>query len=219
MRYKRHKIKITREELKHDGFVDFIGKCVELYNTNKTKIFIFICSSALVLLLALGYWFYTQKLKENASFALYEASDTEELEAVFERFPRTPSGKIALYLSAVSCVRDGNSGKALALFDEFMRRYPSDYLMPGAMISVSCIKFDAGEWDESLNMLEKLLDKYPFSYAAPEALIYKGMIFEKKGDLYEALFQYKKISETYPGSFWVGEAGRKVSILSSNLNL
>ncbi len=219
MRYKRHKIKITREALKHDGFVDFISKCVGLYNTYKTKILIVVCFLGVALLSGFTYWFYLEKQSDNASFALYKAANGEELEAVFNRFSGTDSGKIALYLSATSYVKTGDAQKALQLFEKFIDRYSSNYLIPDAMIAVSCIKIDAGKRGEALAILDKLVDRYPFSYVTPEALAYKGMILEEEGESHEALIQYKKIAETYPGSFWVNDAEQKISILSSNLKL
>ncbi|MBN2190920.1 MAG: tetratricopeptide repeat protein [Candidatus Aureabacteria bacterium] len=219
MRYKRHKIKITREDLKHDGFVDFISKCVELYNVNRLKILTVTICVGLVLISGLAYRVYLGKVSDKASFALYEAANVGDMEAVFDRFPGTDAGRIALYLSATSYVKAGDTGKALGLFEKFINRYPSDYLIPNAMISVSCIKMDSGRGNEALDLLGRLVDEYPFSYVAPEALIYKGMILEQEGNLHEALIQYKKIAETYPGSFWVNDAEQKISILGSNLKL
>ncbi len=217
MRYKRHKIKITRKELKRDSFLEFVGRIAELFSKYKLRI---AASLALIVIVAVClflYAIYRQKLKSVAFDALAEAKDVESLVEVSKEYSGLSAGEFALYMAANQCYRDGQKQKSMELFKDFLKSYPVSRFIPNAMLAVGHIEEDNGNYDEAINVLDGIVKQFPLNYVCPEALMFKAGLLEKKGKIHEAVLEYRNITESYPASLWSREAEAKIFVLEANI--
>ena len=217
MRYKRHKIKITRKELKKDGFLEFAGRTAELFSKYKRRI---TASLALIVIVAVClflYVIYIQKLKSEAFDALAEAKDIESLVEISKKYSGLSAGEFALYMAANQYYRDGKKQKSMELFKDFLKTYPASGLIPNAMLAVGYIEEDNGNYDDAIDVLNDIVKKYPLNYICPEALMFKAGLLEKSGKIHEAVLEYRNVTESYPASLWSREAEAKIFVLEANI--
>lgn len=217
MRYKRHKIKITRKELKQDSFLEFAGRTAELFSKYKLQI---TASLALIVVIAVClflYGIYRQKLKSEAFDVLAEAKDVESLVEVSKKYSGLSAGEFALYMAANQYYRDGKKQKSIELFKDFLKSYPASRLIPNAMLAVGHIEEDNGNYNEAIDVLNDIVKKYPLNYICPEALMFKAGLLEKNGKMHEAVLEYRNVTESYPASLWSREAEAKIFVLEANI--
>ncbi|MCK5655515.1 MAG: tetratricopeptide repeat protein [Candidatus Aureabacteria bacterium] len=217
MRYKRHKIKITRKALKRDSFLEFAGRTAELFSRYKLRIIASAALAAIVAVCLFLYGIYREKSKSGAFDALAEAKDVESLVEVSKKYSGLSAGGFALYMAANQYYRDGQKQKSMELFKDFLKSYPLSRLIPNAMLAVGYIEEDNGNYDEAINVLNGIVKQFPLNYVCPEALMFKAGLLEKNGKIHEAVSEYRNLVKSYPASLWSREAEAKIFVLETNI--
>lgn len=80
----------------------------------------------------------------------------------------------AMYTAAVSAYAAAETERAMALFEELQRKWPSDAYAVGARVKQGMIYAAQGMYIETIDTLLEVIEKYPRSSWAPEAYLVLG---------------------------------------------
>ncbi len=165
--------------------------------------------AALVLLLALAVAGGSAMVRQrrhaaavDAALRFGQAETIEELQAVAEEFPETPSGPLALLAHAARLLEEDRPEEAADRVDLFLRRYPDHAMRPGArMLRAACDEAKEA-WDRARAAYEDVLDDASAAYLHAEARLGLGRALEGAGRLREARDLYEDFLAAEPGSAW-----------------
>lgn len=138
---------------------------------------------------------------EGRFAALRGAGALDEYEAK-QRLASLPKGeeKGALLALAQKEEKEGDKGVASQLYEEYVRRYPSDPKTAEAQFRAAELHFDQKRWREALLAYGKVAEGFPRSELAPEAMLgaAEAMVqLEMRDDARDVLGQ---LLEKYPRS-------------------
>ncbi|MBC7238386.1 MAG: tetratricopeptide repeat protein, partial [Chloroflexi bacterium] len=87
---------------------------------------------------------------------------------------------------------------AIAVYQEFIKRYPNDSQVPTALLSIAWRYSDKKDYVKSAETFKKVADEYPNSESAKEALLRAGDMYAKAGKNEEAIKIYQEFAQKYP---------------------
>ena len=159
------------------------------------------------------YWLGTIHFKMRHGYDL-------AAQKLLDVWPRLPSDKQAEALfhgsRAWSRADPGDDDKAIAGYEELLRRFPRSKQASEAAFLVGWLDFNRGRYKEALPGLERCLDKYGSSAWNDDARWYHGFAKWMLGDTAGALVDFELLSrhteslEGGKGRYWKGRALAKL---------
>ncbi len=142
------------------------------------------------------------------------ALDEAEAKQLIEGLPKQDDRAAFLGL-AQQQDQKGNAGVARALYDEYVRRFPSDASAPGAAVRSGDLAAKQGRWKESFVSYGWVYKNAPRSERAPDAMLGMATAMLELDELKsDAPAMLKEITQKYPQSQAAVKAKAKLAELS-----
>jgi TolA-binding protein len=150
------------------------------------------------------------------------ASSADAIPSGLAKFPPVASGTpesaasdaASLFADASRARRDGNTGRALTLYRQLQRNYPSS---PESLISVELsakIMLDRGDYSAAAADYDRYLhDGTPVLNA--EALVGRARAIEQLGQVDAAVAAWREVQERFPGSVHARLAAARLAALGA----
>jgi tol-pal system protein YbgF len=109
-------------------------------------------------------------------------------------------GPRRLYQTGMDQLQNGATGAARGVFEDFLKNYPADALVPDAMFQLAdtYARDNADATADSVYAL--IVARYPKSARASTSLFKRAAAFDKAGRSSEARKLYEQLLKDYPGS-------------------
>ncbi len=192
--------KVTVKEMKHDGLVDAVAASASFFERHRLPLMILgaaVAATAIVIAL-LAY--RSTGRTAAAARELSSARTVEELAAVYENYPETPSAPLALVQAGAFAFAEGEYGPARNYYLLFREGYPEHILAAFAQMGVASTLEAEGRWDEALAAYDRLAAVFPDSALVPQAAFNRGRCLRAAGRRDEARREFKAVFERYPQS-------------------
>ncbi len=207
--------KITVKEMKHDGLVDAVATTATFMQRYQVA---FIALSVILVLAVVVFaavFYHAASRVEKGESDLSQARSKEDLRAVFDQFPNTPSGALALIQLAAVLYDEGEFDQAEETYQLFISKYPEHPLAAFAQMGVAYCLESKGKLEEAVAGYGLIESRYPASSLVPEAGVNRGRCLAGLGRNNEALESYRSVIERFPQSMFAGLAREElVSLLS-----
>jgi len=128
------------------------------------------------------------------------AKAAEAFTKVANDYPHSEYAPEALLRAGDMFSRAGKHEEALAVYQEFLQRYPNDpraSSVPQNIMFIAWAYADKGEYEKAAQIFKIIAENFPKSEQAPEALLRAGDMFSKAGKSEEAAKIYSKFVELY----------------------
>ena len=200
------KDKITVKEMKHDGLVDAVATTTTFMRKYRGVFFILGGVVIIVAVIIAAVISHSASVKEKAEQALNQARSRDQLQAVYEEYPDTPSAPLALIqLGAVQY--DGNEYvQALESYQLFLKSYRAHRLADFARMGIAYCRESEGKWDAAIQEYRNIENAYPNSSLAAEAALNIGRCQARQGQIQIALISYRDVLERFPQSMYAALA-------------
>ena len=236
--------RITRKEMKRDEFVSAMGKfTLWLEEHVKETLFLAGAAVAVVIgsiflvqylnqreakasvLLDRGLEMLHAPVKGDGSApspgGLSYASEQEKFQAaiaqmdsLIQSYPRSRSGRFALYYKGLALDAMGRSQDALKTLSEFLEASPDNYAAPMAQAAMARMLQSTGQSQKALEILERLSKQTSGAYPAQAALMEMGRCLESMGKKDDARKVYERLTKEFPDSDYSREAQERMKALS-----
>jgi tetratricopeptide (TPR) repeat protein len=105
----------------------------------------------------------SQKATTPKAAQVYLADAVKNYELIREKFPKCELlSELTFQLGYLYAYHnDGDTAKSLALFQEFVQRWPKDRLVPEALYQIAHNEFAQSKFDTAISTYKQLIDKYP----------------------------------------------------------
>ncbi|QJB57929.1 tol-pal system protein YbgF [Pseudodesulfovibrio sp. zrk46] len=113
--------------------------------------------------------------------------------------PRVSPAK-AMYDMALAKYNKGDFEGARGGFDEFIKKYPKDDLVPNALYWKGETFYSQKDYGQSILAFKEVTGRFPKHSKAAAALLKIGMSYEKVGDNDNAIFYLRALVEDFPQS-------------------
>ncbi len=133
---------------------------------------------------------------------------------ILARYGSSKAAPKALYYKALALTGEKKYDDATKTLDEFLRRYPGDFLAPLARFALARVKEAQGNPAEALIQFQALADDSSGAFPREEGLLGMARCQEAMGKKDEALKIYRRILSDFPNSSYDSEARSKVDQLS-----
>lgn len=183
---------------------------------NIKKIGISIVAVVVVVLLCIGWSYYTDSRNQKAAEALYpceqlfQQGDFEKalngdgqqvlgFVEVAKQFGSTKSGNLAKLYAGLAYAQTGNMEEAEKMLSDFSGR-GDEMVSPAALGALGNVQAELGQLDKAVETLKKAAKKADNSVLSPIYLVQAGEILESQGKADEALKLYEQVRDNYRGS-------------------
>jgi len=136
----------------------------------------------------------------------------EALKTIDELLHKFPKGSdtfeqidAAVYQKGVILIQLKKSKEAIALFEDFLTRYPNSSLRPYAMFQLSLALNDAGQFDKSVEVLEQVVRNFHNMDIAVQSLRRIGFMYYEKKDFVRMSQALERFTVEYPASEYAPE--------------
>jgi len=102
------------------------------------------------------------------------------------------------YRDAYSAFRAGSLDQSIAMFEEFLKKYPKSPLASDAIYWIGETRFAHGRFDEAVLQFDRVIKEFPGSKKEVSALLKQGQCFEKMKDQRSARIIFEKLVAEYP---------------------
>ncbi len=148
---------------------------------------------------------YVQILSFNDQTNIYSKQEMEEdiilsLDRVLTQYPKTSSGKRALFYKGYVFYNVGKYEEAKKIFDYFVKTFSKDRLIEKVYYYLSYCYSETNDVDKAIDTLKIFEQKYPSSYYSSIAYFRLGYLYEKKDKVKSKEYYNKVISLTESGS-------------------
>jgi len=129
------------------------------------------------------------------------AKAAEAFTKVANDYPHSEYAPEALLRAGDMFSRAGKHEEALAVYQEFLQRYPNDpraSSVPQNIMFIAWAYADKGEYEKAAQIFKIIAENFPKSEQAPEALLRAGDMFSKAGKMEEAIKAYQDFVDKYP---------------------
>jgi predicted negative regulator of RcsB-dependent stress response len=232
---------ISRQELKTDQVQEALSHGAEAVLTHKTTLIYAVVVAAIVAGAIFGWRFYSQRqsVKAEAEFGdamqVYQApvvapgqpplpneitySDSakkfedalKKFDSLAQRYPRTRSGQLAKYYSALCETHLGQNAQAISTFSEVEHGPDRDFAAL-ARFELAVIYDQTGKPDQAVQLYNQLV-------ANPSVLVPKPVVLLALAEHYsqsnpsQAIKLYNQIKTEYPDSSAADEADQQLALL------
>lgn len=131
---------------------------------------------------------------------MVQSKSTGAFQSVYDNYPKTTSGKHALYMVGISHLNLGENDKAITAFDTFLENYPDHSLAPSAQLCKATALFNLDRTTESLDLLAGIETQYP-NFKLKDVLLYEQAVrYEALEQWTQAQNAYQTVIDNYPDS-------------------
>ena len=228
---------ISRKQLKHDEFVDAAFSAERWLEDNWRKVVRWAGIVAVVGLLVLARFLWSQRKLEQARLLLSRGLDEYQIafEASFggpdavgqegygralELFRQSGAkagnsavGRLAGYYEGAALTRQGKPDEAIPVLERLVQRASDPTLAGAARALLANAYADAGRTDDAIATLRALADQGG-GYAG-QSLLRMAVLLEQGGRADEAIEALEELIEDYPVSPMVAEANQMLQRLRS----
>lgn len=113
-----------------------------------------------------------------------------------------------LYMEAQRLYASGGYAEALAKYDEFLQRYPSDESSHNAQFWKAACYLNMERFQEAIQEFERLRATYPSSNKIPLAMRSQAVAHSRVGQTEQATRLFQQVIDTYPTSPAADQAKR-----------
>ncbi len=153
----------------------------------------------------------------DAAALLERAGTPEQLQAVVDRYPKTPSGPVAQLALGAQRFAAGEYAAAREAFDAFITRYPRHPSAVAASLNrLQCLEAE-GRPEEALAGYRAFAADHPDHYLRPLAWLGQGRCQELGGRLEEARATYEDFIAEHAGSEWTAQAQAALEFVNQQL--
>lgn len=192
--------KVTVKEMKHDGLVDAVATTATFFERHRGPLIILAVAvvAAAVTFSVISY--RTTSRDRSAVREFSAAGSIEEMVAVYESYPRTPTAPLALIQAGAFAFREGEYGPARNYYLLFRENYPEHILAGFAQMGIAASLAAEGRWDEALAAYDRLISSYPDSALVPRAYFNRGRCLRQAGESEQARREFQMVFERFPQS-------------------
>jgi TolA-binding protein len=160
-----------------------------------------------ILLLVLGVIASNRSNTISSETLLDQAANDTGLNAVIEKYPKSPAAADAMLLLAASLRDAGKLEESDALYSRFAETYPRSPIAVSALIGRASNARAAGKIDAALNAYQQASAGFPQSYGAPFALFSQARLLAQEGKMEEAKRVIQALGSQYTYSVSAQAAG------------
>jgi predicted negative regulator of RcsB-dependent stress response len=164
---------------------------------------------SVALLAYLGFVTYKNHqagIRRRAAQNLMQAQSAEQLQAIVDQYPNTPSAPIAMLTLAANYLHGGQYPMARNQYARFEREHADHMLKPAAVLGQAyCVEAE-GNPEGALASYQKFQDEYAGHFLLPQAIFGQARCLEQLGRFEEAKTVYEEYLEANPESRWAPQA-------------
>ena len=198
--------KITVKEMKHDGLVDAAVTTASFMRNYRTVVLSLAGVVIIAVIVVAAYISHSSSLIENAEQSLSQARSKDDLRAVCEEYPDTPSAPLALIQLAAIQYDEKEFGPAGESYQLFLQQYPRHRLADFAQMGIAYSLEGKGEWAAAIEKYGAVGDLYPGSSLSAEADLNAGRCRVRLGRIQPAINSYREVIERFPRSMYAALA-------------
>jgi TolA-binding protein len=176
---------ISKQEIRRNPLAEWVGATVGFVRAHRAAVAFAMVALATGASMATGYWWYQQRLGEEASRLFGNG------------------------LAAIRGEQPGSSGdpeEAVKLFQEVVRQFPKTRSAEEALIALGNVQYGAGKIDQALTSFSQYLTAFPRGRLRTEAGLGKAYAQEAKGDFQGAAQTLSQILDQDKDDPLAGEA-------------
>lgn len=114
--------------------------------------------------------------------------------------PVMKSGAEVMYNRGLAKYRAGDYVGARGVFDEFLKKYPKNDLVPNVLYWKGETYYSQKDYAQSILAFKEVTSRFPKHAKAAAALLKIGMSYDKVGDPDNAIFYLRALVEDFPSS-------------------
>ncbi len=126
--------------------------------------------------------------------------------------PKTSASK-AMYDKGYAKYSAGDFEGARGAFDEFLRKYPKDKLVPNALYWKGETYYSQKNYPQAILTFKEVTGRFPKASKSSAALLKIGMSYDRVGDPDNAIFYLRALVEDFPKSQPAGLARKELNRL------
>ena len=138
----------------------------------------------------------------------------DQMDALVQTYPRSRSGRLALYYRGVAQLQLGKPREAQKALEDFLASSPDSFAAPMARATLARALDEAGDHQKALDLYEQLTRGEAGDYPPQAALMEMGLCLEKMGKKDEAKKIYERITREFPNSDYSQDAQIRLKSLS-----
>ena len=197
---------------------DFSSLNQEVFWALHGKKIIFAAIAALLVLLAVGFYFGWRTLQSSQAQAAYDsATNIEGWQTVADRFPGSIAAGNALLRIAAQQASDSHFAESDKTYQRFVRDYPKHPFAVNGLMGLATNAEAEAKPDQALGYYTEITSKFGTTYLAPMALLNQARLTEAKGQVKEARQFYEMVVQRYPQSVVAQIASVEASRLNDRL--
>ena len=223
----------TRRSLKEDKFsrttIEAAGSAVHWTVEHQSRLIAAAISAVVVLLAALGAWYYISHQDEQASLELTKAVRTleepvrpagtpaqpdfpsftsaqerstearKQLQAIIDKYPHTRTADVARYFLGTTALNMGDNAAAESSLKEVASTHNSD-LAALAKLALASLYASTNRTKDALDLYKQLVDKPTMTVSKVAAQLKLAALYESSQQPAEAKHIYEQIQKDNPGS-------------------
>jgi len=203
--------KLTRKDIKDDGFAEFAGESVLYVKHHSRRI---IGLAIVVIVVAVGFTFVIKQRKaaeveaqtilSRGNFDLKQGNYAAALRTyagIRQRYRGTWSAADATFFAANAYFASESYDSSMALFNEYLNQGKRRQdLTVSAKAGIAQSLEEKGLYEEAANNFLKAQQEHPDNVQARDLLLGAGRCFRLAGNVDRAVEVYNGLIETYPDS-------------------
>ncbi len=184
--------------MKRDGLVDAVATTASFFDRYRRPLVIL---AAAVAVAAVVFAFFSYRATSQAVAAVgafSTARTVEELAAIYENYPRTPTAPLALIQAGAFAFNRGEYPLARNYYLLFQENYPGHILADYAQMGIASSLEAESRWDEALKAYDRLAALYPDSVLVAQTHFNRGRCRRAAEDIEGARQEFQLVFERFP---------------------
>ena len=156
------------------------------------------------------------KSAANEAFqAMIKAKSADEYLKIYEKYPGTTTGQLALKQAADDFYSDGEYSRSRELYQQFIDTYPENQLNAWIQNQIGFTYEAEGEYDKALQAYDDVFNYDNSIFLEKQVEFNRGRCYEMKGDIDTAKSYYNNLlsEDGTASSGWASEARYRLQML------
>jgi TolA-binding protein len=218
------KKRLTKKELKEDGFIVFMRRVNSFTRQNKGRVISWGIITGLFLILIFILTTIFHRWKDVSDEMLAKAQETfrkasneeefrkagEKFKEILDNYPLSDSRKIALFYKGNCEYRLGEYDKAIVSLKGFIASFPQHYLTPFVREALANTYEQKRDYSRAISVYEDLIKREPKGSMSGCAWFSIGRCYQELKRYKEAKDAYQRVIKDFPKSNWVEEANSQI---------
>lgn len=190
--------RVTVKEMKRDGLVDAVVTTASFFDRYRRPLVVLAAAVAVAAVIFAVFSYRASSRAVAAVGAFSTARTVEELTAVYENYPQTPTAPLALIQAGAFAFNRGEYSPARNYYLLFQENYPGHILADYAQMGIAASLEAESRWDEALEAYDRLAALYPDSVLVAQAHFNRGRCLRAAEDTEGARREFQTVFERYP---------------------